>query len=177
LCRYRFSICYEEKLNLSVWYLTIPLAVSPCFHIQFKGTLITIRDVYFAFPHTLYPSLSSSPIFQPKIYPNLKPRTCRWCNAKVSYTESFFCAHETRWNSGNVSDLYSEGNGIGSRMYHQLYLQKLFVTFYNPHMPTVHHNVTIYVCDYRRGVDWILDLLTPLGTTSNYNTIADLHTL
>jgi hypothetical protein len=28
---------------------------------------------------------------------------------------------------------------------------------------------------YRRGMDWILDLLSPLGTTSNYNAIAKLH--
>jgi hypothetical protein len=28
----------------------------------------------------------------------------------------------------------------------------------------------------RRCVDWILDLLTPLGTTSNYSAIADLNT-
>jgi hypothetical protein len=33
------------------------------------------------------------------------------------------------------------------------------------------------VCDYRRGMDWILNLLTPLGTTSNYSATADLHTL
>jgi hypothetical protein len=32
------------------------------------------------------------------------------------------------------------------------------------------------VCDYRRGMDWILDLLTQLGTTSNYTAIANLHT-
>jgi hypothetical protein len=30
-------------------------------------------------------------------------------------------------------------------------------------------------CDYRRSTDWILDLLTQLGTTSNYTVIADLH--
>jgi hypothetical protein len=33
------------------------------------------------------------------------------------------------------------------------------------------------VYDYRRGVDWILDLLTQLGSTSNYSAIADFHTL
>jgi hypothetical protein len=33
------------------------------------------------------------------------------------------------------------------------------------------------VCDYRRGMDWILDLLTQLGTTSNYCVISNLHTL
>jgi hypothetical protein len=31
------------------------------------------------------------------------------------------------------------------------------------------------LCDCRRGMDWILDLLAPLGTTSNYSVIADLH--
>jgi hypothetical protein len=33
------------------------------------------------------------------------------------------------------------------------------------------------VCDCRRGIDWILALLTPLGTTSNYSATSDLHTL
>jgi hypothetical protein len=32
-------------------------------------------------------------------------------------------------------------------------------------------------CDYRRGTDWILDLLAQLGTTSNYGAIADFHAL
>jgi hypothetical protein len=32
-------------------------------------------------------------------------------------------------------------------------------------------------CDCRLGMGWILDLLTRLGTTSNYSAIADLHTL
>jgi hypothetical protein len=32
-------------------------------------------------------------------------------------------------------------------------------------------------CDYRWDMDWILDLLTQLGTTTNYSAIADLHTL
>jgi hypothetical protein len=27
-------------------------------------------------------------------------------------------------------------------------------------------SVTIYMCDYRRGMDWILDLLTQLGITT-----------
>jgi hypothetical protein len=36
--------------------------------------------------------------------------------------------------------------------------------------------VMIYVCDYRRGMDWILNLLTLLWTTSNYSAISDLHT-
>jgi hypothetical protein len=31
--------------------------------------------------------------------------------------------------------------------------------------------------DYRRGMNWILDLLIQLGNTGNYNTIADLRTL
>jgi hypothetical protein len=35
----------------------------------------------------------------------------------------------------------------------------------------------MYLCDYRRGTDWILDLLTQQITTSSYNTVADLHTL
>jgi hypothetical protein len=30
--------------------------------------------------------------------------------------------------------------------------------------------------EYRRGMYLILDLLTPLRTTSNYSAIADLHT-
>jgi hypothetical protein len=36
------------------------------------------------------------------------------------------------------------------------------------------------VCDYRRGMDWILDLThlyTPLGTANNCSAIANLHTL
>jgi hypothetical protein len=33
------------------------------------------------------------------------------------------------------------------------------------------------MCDYRRGIDWILDLLTQLGTTSNYSAIDNLHNL
>jgi hypothetical protein len=33
----------------------------------------------------------------------------------------------------------------------------------------------MYVCDYRRGMDWILDLLTQHATTINYSAIADLH--
>jgi hypothetical protein len=33
------------------------------------------------------------------------------------------------------------------------------------------------VCGYRRAVDWILDLVTRLGNTSNYSDIADHHTL
>jgi hypothetical protein len=37
--------------------------------------------------------------------------------------------------------------------------------------------VTYLRCDYRRGMNWILDLLEQPGTTSNYSTIADLHTL
>jgi hypothetical protein len=32
------------------------------------------------------------------------------------------------------------------------------------------------VCDYRWVVDWMLDLLKPLRTTSNYSTTADLNT-
>jgi hypothetical protein len=36
-------------------------------------------------------------------------------------------------------------------------------------------------CDYRRGIDWIFDILThlyiPLRITSNYGIIANLHTL
>jgi hypothetical protein len=31
--------------------------------------------------------------------------------------------------------------------------------------------------DYRRGLDWQMDLLTRLGTTSNYSAIADLRSL
>jgi hypothetical protein len=35
--------------------------------------------------------------------------------------------------------------------------------------------------DYRRGLDWWMDffnhLYTPLGITSNYSAIADIHTL
>jgi hypothetical protein len=42
--------------------------------------------------------------------------------------------------------------------------------------------VTVYVCDYRRGMDWLMDLLmdlltTPLGTASNYSAIDGLHNL
>jgi hypothetical protein len=33
------------------------------------------------------------------------------------------------------------------------------------------------VCNYRQGMDWISNLFTQLGTTSNYSTTADLHTL
>jgi hypothetical protein len=36
--------------------------------------------------------------------------------------------------------------------------------------------VTISGCDYRRGMDWRLDLLTQLGTTSNYSAIGDFYT-
>jgi hypothetical protein len=32
-------------------------------------------------------------------------------------------------------------------------------------------------CNYRWGVDWILNLLTERGTASNYSAIADFHTL
>jgi hypothetical protein len=32
-------------------------------------------------------------------------------------------------------------------------------------------------CDYRRGMKWKLDLLTPLRTTCDYSATADLHTL
>jgi hypothetical protein len=32
-------------------------------------------------------------------------------------------------------------------------------------------------CDYSRGMDWVLDLLTLLGTTGNYSATADLNTL
>lgn len=35
----------------------------------------------------------------------------------------------------------------------------------------------IYGCDYKRSMIWWLDLLTLLGTTSNYSALADLHTL
>jgi hypothetical protein len=40
--------------------------------------------------------------------------------------------------------------------------------------------VTIYVCDYRRGMDWWMDLLPTLYIARNYmqySAIADLHTL
>jgi hypothetical protein len=33
------------------------------------------------------------------------------------------------------------------------------------------------MCAYRRGMDWILDLLTQLETARNYNTVAELHAL
>jgi hypothetical protein len=43
------------------------------------------------------------------------------------------------------------------------------------------HVVTIYECDYTRGLDWWIgftdDLNTPLRTTSNYSANANLHTL
>jgi hypothetical protein len=40
------------------------------------------------------------------------------------------------------------------------------------------NTVTYFGCvTYRRGMDWILDLLTPLWTTRNYSAITDLHTL
>jgi hypothetical protein len=47
-----------------------------------------------------------------------------------------------------------------------------------PHWHVLGHR-SIYchvlgVCDYRRGMDWILDL-TQLGTTSNHSAIADFH--
>jgi hypothetical protein len=32
-------------------------------------------------------------------------------------------------------------------------------------------------CEYRRDMDWILDLLTQFGTTCNYRSTADFHTL
>jgi hypothetical protein len=32
------------------------------------------------------------------------------------------------------------------------------------------------VCDYRRGMGWWMDLYTPLGTTGNYSSTANLHT-
>jgi hypothetical protein len=31
------------------------------------------------------------------------------------------------------------------------------------------------VCEYRRGIDWILDLLTQLETTHNYSAIDNHH--
>jgi hypothetical protein len=33
------------------------------------------------------------------------------------------------------------------------------------------------VCEYRRGMDFILDLLTQLGTTSNDSATVDFHNL
>jgi hypothetical protein len=42
---------------------------------------------------------------------------------------------------------------------------------------TIQECCHIFWGDYRWGMTWILHLLTQLGTTSNYNTIADLHTL
>jgi hypothetical protein len=36
------------------------------------------------------------------------------------------------------------------------------------------YTVTTWWCDYRRGVDWILDLLTQLGTTSTVITALSL---
>jgi hypothetical protein len=38
------------------------------------------------------------------------------------------------------------------------------------------YDVPIQGCDYRWGMDCILDLLTQLGTTSDYSTIVDMHT-
>jgi hypothetical protein len=58
-----------------------------------------------------------------------------------------------------------------SSVYVYIYIYTYIHT--NTHM----HIVTIYVCDYGRGMDWILDLLTPLRTTSNYSASAYLHTL
>jgi hypothetical protein len=36
-------------------------------------------------------------------------------------------------------------------------------------------NTSIWGCDCSRGVDWILDLLTPLITASSYSAISNLH--
>jgi hypothetical protein len=39
-------------------------------------------------------------------------------------------------------------------------------------------NIVMYLgCDCRWVMDWILNLLTPLGTKGNYNAIANLNTL
>jgi hypothetical protein len=40
------------------------------------------------------------------------------------------------------------------------------------------HNIVAYLgCDYRRGMDWRMDLLTQLGIASKYSAIADLRPL
>jgi hypothetical protein len=39
------------------------------------------------------------------------------------------------------------------------------------------HCYVLRVCDYRRGMEWLLDLLILHGTTRNYSDTADLHTL
>jgi hypothetical protein len=44
-------------------------------------------------------------------------------------------------------------------------------------LPGVVYVLSRFRCDYRRGMNSILDLLTQLGTTGNYSAIADLHTL
>jgi hypothetical protein len=53
-------------------------------------------------------------------------------------------------------------------------------------MRFIFYSVNLYchdlgVCGYRRGMKWwirfIDHLYTPLGTTSNYSAVADLHTL
>jgi hypothetical protein len=35
----------------------------------------------------------------------------------------------------------------------------------------------VCVCDYRRGIDWRMDLLTPFGTKDTYSDFAVLHIL
>jgi hypothetical protein len=56
---------------------------------------------------------------------------------------------------------------------------KIRCSFRSDHI--CHQNVTIYVFEYRRDVDWwigfIDHLCTPLGSTSNYSAVANLHTL
>jgi hypothetical protein len=45
------------------------------------------------------------------------------------------------------------------------------------HILLLHILSRFNVYDYRRGMDWILDLLTQLATTSNYSATAYPHTL
>jgi hypothetical protein len=44
-------------------------------------------------------------------------------------------------------------------------------------LPRAVYVLSLFRCDYRRGMDWALDLLTQLGTISNYSAVAYLHTL
>jgi hypothetical protein len=61
-----------------------------------------------------------------------------------------------------------------------IFRQNTFFTHLFHYPAKVANCYVVCVCDYRRGIDWILDLLTylytPLETASNYGAIADLHT-
>jgi hypothetical protein len=52
-----------------------------------------------------------------------------------------------------------------------------YITSFSLALLEIYNTLTYVGCDCRRDLDWILDLLTPLGTTSNYSATTNLHTL